>query len=313
MIKRPLIILLLVLLNITIAMAQDEPDSMPLFQFPLLAPTDEQIQSAYDCELPIQIEEITALEASDIALEDMSDCELALEAIKLAVPGREEGTLSDDAKDLLMKAIMANPAMAQKLAMLVYFYGTVDLVSPPEFADQPITQVTITYEFFGLGNSLTYELQIDDADSSPLVSGDVFNDAPSGEEDSEGLSELSVTTLDSELLQAFASALRDLMPIGEYFSIINCTDFYPDWVISLTFEDKTQVTLLTNGTNIIGQGGPYQTTLDDQKYMQYSAALEDVIIPIFEALELPFGETAGMSCSGISDPIFDAFPQMEDE
>ncbi len=312
MTKNLLFIFSIVLLSFVTVLAQDEDEIDYLFQFPLPAPSDAQIQEAYDCELPIEADTID-LTPSTLNIDDMSACELAIEAIKLAVPSREAGDMPDAAKDMLVKAITGNPAMAQKLAMLVYFFGKVNLVSPPDFTDQPITQVKISYGFFGLGNSVAYDLTIDNADSIPVVSGDIFNDALTDKAKDDGSTELRVSTLEPELLQAFAPALRDWMPIGEYFNIINCFDYYPDWEITLTFEDETEITLTTDGSNIIGLGGPYQTTIDEQAYMQHSAAIEDVLIPIFEALELPFGQTQATTCGGIDDPIFSAFPPKTDE
>ena len=79
--------------------------------------------------------------------------------------------------------------------------------------------------------------------------------------------------------------------------------------MTLTFEDGPTVNFATNGSNILNAGGPWQAEIDGQNYMQHSADMLTAVIELKEALELPFGETAAMTCGGLEkQPIDDAFP-----
>jgi hypothetical protein len=66
--------------------------------------------------------------------------------------------------------------------------------------------------------------------------------------------------------------------------------------------------MITNNSNVVGIGGPWQIEIDDQHYMQYSGAFSGAVIELLEALDLPLGETAAMGCGGINNPLYDAYP-----
>ena len=64
---------------------------------------------------------------------------------------------------------------------------------------------------------------------------------------------------------------------------------YPDWYVLLTFEDGTQLALVTNESNFLFYGGPWQVTIDEQMYMQYSPDFLIAVLELVEALQLPEG------------------------
>jgi hypothetical protein len=55
-------------------------------------------------------------------------------------------------------------------------------------------------------------------------------------------------------------------------------------------------------------GGPWQTVIGGQAYMQYSKAFLRALIPVVEALDLPVGRSAGGCCGSASDLFEVAFP-----
>lgn len=63
-------------------------------------------------------------------------------------------------------------------------------------------------------------------------------------------------------------------------------------------KDGTKLDLTMNGSNFLSVGGPWQTEIGDQNYVQFSAALAKAIVDSANALGLPFGSPAGMYCPG---------------
>jgi hypothetical protein len=281
------------------------------FEFPVDVPTESQISEAYICALVAGAEsdaDATATPEVD-AVERSAACEIANEALALAAARGEDEPASEEEITLFHSLVEANPALALRIDLIAYYFNASALVAPPEFADQPITALHLTYTFAGLGPSNYYDVTITDADGDPQVSGAV--EIRTGGEDDEPLT--LPETVDSEIVQAFGAALSDLLPIEEQFSAVPCLDFYPDWTVELTFADGTEITLVTNDSNVIGIGGPWQVEIDGQNYMQYSGAIITAVVGLFEALELPLGTTGGMSCFGASEPLWDGYPREVDE
>jgi hypothetical protein len=318
MIKRWILIGLL--LSSVAVMAQDaeetqEPDAIEYtFEFPIPAPTDEQIDEAYNCKLSTDPQG-TNDDATQEATQDpeTSDakataCELANHALKLAAQRGDGEEPSQDEYDVFYQIIEANPALALRLDVIAVFFNAPALVAPPEM--KAITSVHLTYTFSGLGPSNDYDITITNADTKPEVSGTVSKEGGyegEGEATEEPIS--LPETVDADVVQALAPAMSDLLPIETQFSSVPCWDYYPDWTVELTFADKTTLTFVTNKTNIVGIGGPWQVEIDDQNYMQYSGAFAEAVANLLDVMNLPLGETAAMGCGGITDPLFDAFPR----
>jgi hypothetical protein len=283
------------------------------FEFPVDAPTGTQIDDAYACALVAGAEEevtdATATPEAETSAEVSTACEIANYALALAAARDEDEDASEEEIALFQALVEANPALALRIDMISRYFNVTALVAPPEIADQPITALHLTYTFAGMGPSNDYDVTITGADGEAQVSGDV--EIRTGSEDDEPLT--LPETVDSAVIQAFGPALSDLLPIETQFSAIPCLDYYPDWTVALTFEDGTELTLVTNDSNVIGIGGPWQVEIDGQHYMQYSGAIITAVVGLLEALELPLGETAAMSCMGASDPLWDAYPREMDE
>lgn len=311
-IMKSLMLTCLLLLVSMASMAQDvtenpEPETaVYAFEFPLDVPTEAQISDAYNCALVAGSEGDSDATATPDAGADVSEaCALANEALALAAARDNDEPASDEEIALFHRLIEANPALALRIDLIARYFDASQLVAPPTFADQPIIALRLTYTFAGLGPSNDYDVTIIDADGDPQVSGAVEIRTGSSNDKPLTLPE----TIDSALVQAFGAALSDLLPIEEQFSAVPCLDYYPDWTVTLTFEDGTEITLITNGSNVIGIGGPWQVEIDGQHYMQYSGAMITAVADLFDALELPLGTTGAMSCFGVSDPLWDAFPR----
>ena len=320
MIKRWILIGLLVFP--TVVMAQDatetqEPEAVEYaFEFPIAAPTDAQIDEAYACALDMSSGSSSTEQATQEAestAESSTACDLAIELVSMAAE-RGNAAPSDKEYELFYQLIEANSAMPQRLSLIAAYFNTPALLAPPEAVLQPITSIHFTYTFFGLGPSNDYDVTITNADKTPEVTGEVsINGGMMGGESEATEEPLTLPeTVDAAAVQAFGPAMSDLLPIETQFSSVPCWDYYPDWVVELTFADDTTLTLVTNQSNVVGIGGPWQVEIDGQNYMQYSGAFAEAMIDLLEALELPLGETAAMGCGGITDPLFDAFPRAED-
>ena len=283
------------------AQGETQPDYP--FAFPLPAPTEAQIEEARACEL--DLESPSAKKQSDV-------CELALKALQLASTREDQNTPTDEERELLVDLVEKNPAVLLRLSVISAYFNAFDLVAPPDFSDNPITKLELTYTFSGLGSSNDYAITITDAGSKPVVSGRADVSASFGEaEETPAPQPPLAETVDADLIQAFSLALDDFLPIQTQFSSAPCWDYYPDWTVKLTFADDTVITLVTNSSNVIGVGGPWQTEIDDVFYMQYSASIQVAINDLFDALDLKFGETAAMGCGGITEPLDDAYPLSE--
>ena len=93
-----------------------------------------------------------------------------------------------------------------------------------------------------------------------------------------------------------------MVPIESEIQIVPCTDNFPQWRMTITFADDTKITFDTT-SNFLSVGGPWETTIDGQTYIQYSSAIPEKIGNLVKALELPVGEPFAMSCFG--DSVFE--------
>ena len=233
-----------------------------------------------------------------------SACDWAVLATAYAERVWDDDALPEPAKEAFIEAISRNYGFAVTVPLFYPYFGEVSLVESPPFVKQEIIAVKIDYTWVGLARSgwperFSYSVRIGQAHIEPIVSAAVIPESSAPN--------LSLEALDPDKIQALGPALTDLLPIESQFEFVVCTDNYPDWSISLTFKDGTQLDLTTNGSNFLFAGGPWQTKIDGQNYVQFSFGFVEAIIDLFEALGLPFGSPGGMFCEG--DTLFDkAFP-----
>ena len=233
------------------------------------------------------------------AFSPVSACDWAVLATAYAKRISEDDPLPEPAKEAFLEAISRNYGFALTMPLFYPYFGEVSLVELPPFAQQEVTALKIDYTWVGEDDPVSYSVRIEQAHIKPIVSATVIPESFAANLDLEGL--------DKGKVQALGLALTDLLPIESQFEYIVCTGNYPDWSISLTFKDGTQLDVTNIESNFIFIGGPLQTKIDDQNYFQFSFAFSLALFDLFEALDLPFGSPGGMSCHG--DNLFDkAFP-----
>lgn len=278
-----------------------------LAAWPITPPTDDQILEARACDIEgstlyvdSTLEELDAVENLETA------CDWAI--LAQAYVNISGENVTEGARQAIGEILRLNPAMMLSEMLLYGYVGMGKLVEAPPFADHSIVQVDISHEYAGLGSHVAYTASITDADTeTPAVTVNV-RDAE-GAITEEGESTETAETVDPALVQALGASLTDLIPIGSQFSSIVCFDNYPDWTISLTFADGTTLDIKNNESNFFHFGGPFQVEIEGQNYMQYSPAFIISMIDLIQALNLPQGSTAAMSCTGFDPPLLEAaFP-----
>jgi hypothetical protein len=314
-----MLIVLLVLLIVLPAVAQDatpEPSPDYLFEFPVPQPTAEQLEEALNCDLRVISQKRYP---ESIALADLPDeflpetaCDWAVLAAtfswRLSDSGGNTPEYPSEAIEAYQTAVTTNPVLALLVGLFDYS-RIVPLVSPPTLGE--IVAVTIHYDYGGMGNTTSWNVTITQANTQPVVRGsfEVFNSYfdESAPEPTPEVTRLD-DTIDPELIQALAPALRDLLPIAETFSTTPCWDNYPDWTVTLTFDDDSELVLRTNNSNFFYVGGPWQVTIDEQSYVQMSFAFVQALLAMTDVLELPLGTTAAMGCGGADGWLPMAYP-----
>jgi hypothetical protein len=230
-----------------------------------------------------------------------SACDWAVLAWAYAKRTQKGEAVSEQGKLAFARAIANNPGFVLATPIFSSYFGEISLVKPPPFAQQDITAVKIEYQWGGLGNFVDYTVNITQANAKPVVTGTAEQGIFSDQQQITG-------SIDKTKVQALGPALTDLLPIDSQFTMSVCSDNYPNWTVSLTFGDGTTLELVTQGSNFMYSGGPWQTKIGQQNYVQYSPAFIKALAGIVEALKLPSGKTVGMACVGGRDVFKQAFP-----
>lgn len=280
------------------------PSKITPLPWPLKPVTDAEIQEARNCSSDEMANKLNVIGTTTPVPAANTACDWAALAVAYAKLRKEGQPPTDAGIAAFQQAISRNPALAFTPPVLAGYLGTQGIIDAPPLASQPIVRAEIKHTFSGLGDQVAYSLDITNADSDkPVVSGE------SGVETKKKIT----GTIDRKLVQALGPALIDFVPIRNQFSQVVCYDDYPDWTVTLTFKDGTTLKLVTNDSNIYFYGGPWQTEIDKQNYMQYSGALLNPLLDIREALNLPKDETAAMTCGGSDDPFSQAFDTLQPE
>lgn len=319
---------ILVMLLIGGCSESGEEDEILTEEDVIAEPTKEdEIRISFPAKWPIapltaaQIEEVSKCHLEELAAERYPDniliaelpdayspvsaCDWAVLAMAYAERSWEDDTLPEPAKEAFIEAISRNYGFAVTVPLFYPYFGKFSLVELPPFAQQEVTAVRMDYAWVGEGDPVNYSVRIEQAHIKPVVSATVMPESLA--------TNLNLEGLDKGKVQALGLALTDLLPIESQFEYIVCTDNYPDWSISLTFKDGTQLNLTNRESNFILIGGPWQTKIDDQNYFQFSFEFAQAIFDLCKALGLPFGSPAGMYCGGDTlfekaFPVDDAFP-----
>jgi hypothetical protein len=257
--------------------------------FPMPTLSRQQIQEVADCKIQDLAAERYPENINTSGLLDsftpISGCDWAVLSYGYAVRNQSD-SLSQLGLEAFKKAVSSNYGFALASSLFEYYFGSVLLVQKPGFANQEIIKIKINYTWSGKGepSQVKHSLLIDQANSQPVISSHtdpIVNNI----------------TVDKNIVQSLAEGLDDLLPIDSEIHLLYCTDNFPEWLVSLTFTDGTQVIMKSN-SNFMYIGGPWQTQIDSQTYIQYSPAFAMKMANLMEALELPLGEPAGMYCFG---------------
>lgn len=288
--------------------AANQPKSL---DWPLAIPTEKQIAEARACD-PKKL----LVGRTDATIDDPkapvnppTACDWAVVAVKYFGSGNEEPPI--EGKRAFLKAVALNATFAFHRQLFSYF-GSTPVVKAPPFSKSSITRLQIELVWSGgiqvhIG-AIKYRIVITQANTKrPVVSGTLKTEREDQIKDDAATpvaADGPITgTIDTVLVQAVGPALTDLVPVKNDFSFVPCTDNYPDWHVDVTFKDGTRLKLVTNGSNVYFTGGPWETTIGKQKYVQYSAGVLAAIANIAKALKMPFGSTQGMYCGADEDVL----------
>lgn len=270
------------------------------YAFPLTFPpqpfSEQQIAEVRACDIPTlnqtrypQAMAITQLKS---AYQPVTPCDWAALALAYADRVKEDPAyddfntpLPDAAREAYSTAISSNPAFILADPLL-YYFGRFNLVNPPAFAALPVTTLQIKYHWAGYGDTVSYTLLIEDADTAPAVGTDP-----------ESLVDEINLTIDPQLIQHIGAAARNLIPIPAKFSYQPCWDNFPAWEVLVKYQDGNQM-LVTSSSNYAAWGGPWQVNINGRQYIQASFDLWEAVYNLTIALKLPYGEPAAYGCGG---------------
>ena len=67
------------------------------------------------------------------------------------------------------------------------------------------------------------------------------------------------------------------------------------------------VVLNTQASNFLYLGGPWQTSIEQQQYVQFSLSQTEALVDLIQELELPVGRPGNFSCPGQRGEVIDVF------
>ncbi|GAB5492853.1 MAG: hypothetical protein Phog2KO_30680 [Phototrophicaceae bacterium] len=293
---RYLLIMCLLYGSVFSTFAQEETSTSPedyIFDFPPPMFTNEQYEAVLECDF------------TDISTElefdtDADSCTLAQFAVMTSQTTNRDGDLPDEAYNAYHLAVEDNPAIAYQIDVYYAFAnGARNLVSTPNF-EQDLTSVIIDYSFVGGQTNYTLVMLPDEDNENVFtVTGNVYHETFSQEEPEEYEVD---TSINIDLMTALPASLVNLMPINNQYTDQPCWHIISDWNITLTFEDESNIVMQTNQSNLFSIGGPYQTTINGQDYLQIDNAFIISVIDILIDLELPTGEVMSYGCSEAIGP-----------
>lgn len=262
--------------------------------YPLSPLTKDQILEVGMCD----IANLAAARYPEVIIDNQFDnqftpttsCDWAVLAFAFALQN-ETDIPNPYGVEAYLKAVEENYGYTLATPIFYTYFGSISLVENPEFANQEIKEIELNYYWSGLGepSNLEYTLSIIDANTTPIIE----SDSPLVNKD---------ITINKELIQSLRLGLNDLLPIESEISIAPCTDNYPQWQVKITFMDNSEVTLYAI-SNFLSFGGPWETAIGDQSYLQMSSAFPDRLADLVDVLELPLGEPFAMTCFG--DSVFE--------
>lgn len=184
--------------------------------------------------------------------------------------------------DAYQAVLAANPAFALAHGVVESYWGRSFASAPPGVATHALEGVGIDYRFSTLGRLTTWGVSATNLTTEPNVW--VTGAHPAGVLWTQDL---------ADGLARLRTGLAGFVPIDAPIFAVACTDLYPNFVVTLTFDNGETVALSNHDSNVFGVGGPWQMTIGDQGYVQVGPYLSDALTVIVDALKLPVGTRHG--------------------
>jgi hypothetical protein len=266
------------------------PSGDAVLAWPVAPFTAAQIAEVKSCDIgklaPARYPKAMAVDALAGAFARHGTCDDATFAAACAAHVGD-GTLPAACLDAYRAAVKANPAFAFHDDVTGGYFGKLAIVAPPPVAAHALASVVIAYEWGGLGTPVKWTITAKDLASHPTLDITGPNAKPG-----------TWSTEVAANIAALGTSLASFLPIKKPLNAIDCTDNYPEWTATLAFDDGTKLELTTERSNLIGLGGPWQTTIGGVTYLQLSPDFVRAIAKLVKALGLPIGEPQGEMCRG---------------
>lgn len=263
-------------------------------------PTNAEIEEARNCDIEgLSTERYTdksSVEDLSTAYAPQSACDWAVFAYACAKQSTDDSQLPKLCLDAFAMTAAENPAFMFKNQIFLYYFNSVPVVKAPPLSQKTVVALTVDYSWNGLGDDVEYAIEITQADSTPVVNVAPPTTYSASPEEIKGT------------IQSIPESLTDLLPISSPMSLTACFDNYPSWEVSLTFEDENVITLTNNNSNLLNAGGPWQTEIDGQYYVQFSAGFLRTLDGLIQQLGLGYGQPAAMYCNFETDLLDLAYP-----
>ena len=265
------------------------PAGQALLGWPVAPYTKAQITEVKTCEIEktatTRYPKTMKLAELPKAFTPQTICDQATLAGACGMRGESEGEPTDACVAAYVAAVKANPAFAWANELTGPYFGKVQLVAAP--TKRALVGAVLAYEWGGLGNPVAWTITARDLAKSPSIQVTGANAKP-----------VKSVADATPLVAALGTSLASFMPIPKPIQAIDCTDNYPKWTANLEFDDGTKLALTTEGSNLIGLGGPWQMTVGNTSYMQLSPDFVGAIVKLVKGLDLPIGEPMGSTCRG---------------
>jgi hypothetical protein len=270
--------------------ASPPPAGDTVFAWPVALYTKAQIAEVNACDMEKQgtarYPKTMKLAELPGAFATKTTCDQATLAAACGVREETEGDPTPACIAAYRTVLKANPAYAFANALANAYFGRVKLVAPP--TTHALASITLAYEWGGLGTAVQWTVTasgLNGATPSVAVSGKNAKPVKSVHDAAAAVASLG-------------TSIGDFMPIQKLTQAIDCTDNYPKWTASMQFDDGTKLELTTEGSNLIGLGGPWQMTVNGVAYMQLSPEFVQVVGALVKVLDLPIGQPMGAMCRG---------------
>jgi hypothetical protein len=262
-----------------------------LAAWPVASFTPAQVRDVKGCAFEAlttaRYPKATSIAALDAAFARHGACDDAVLAAACAARMDRDAEAPATCLDAYRAAVRANPAFAFAGPLIGPYFGKVPLVAAPPAAARPLTRVVLRYDWTGLGTAVAWELTARDLAGKPALEMTGHDAKPH-----------AWSPKIATAIAGLGTSLTNFLPIKAPIKAVNCFDNYPTWSATLAFADGTTLELSTNGSNLLGLGGPWQLTVGATTYLQLGPDFVDALVVLIKALDLPIGQPMGQTCSG---------------